>query len=80
MYVQSSRKMLFIFAVNSYSFLPFLLNLRHRLIELNVSLFYPIFYQKYLRKTITQVNVQAVKLNYIQHVCLQNVLIKQDNF
>ena len=34
------RKMLFILIVHSYSFLPFLYNLIHRLTELNVSLFY----------------------------------------
>ena len=38
--VQSVRKTLFILTVHSYSFLPFLYNLSHRLTELNVSLFY----------------------------------------
>ena len=28
----------------------------------------------------THVNVQAIKLNFIQRVCLQNYLIKQENF
>ena len=59
--------------MHSYSFLPFLYNFSHRLTELNVSLCY-------LIKLIYVVNVQAIKLDFIQQVCLQNFLIKQGNF
>ena len=74
--------MLFILTVHSYLFLPYLCNLSHRLTELNFSLFcliYLIFFQKYLTKQ-PHVNVKAIKLSFIQQVCLQNLLIKEDDF
>ena len=40
LYIQSTKKMLFIITVHFYLFLPFLNNLSHRITELNVSLFY----------------------------------------
>ena len=39
LYIQAPRKMLFILNVHSYSFLPFLYKLSHKLTELNVSFF-----------------------------------------
>ena len=33
-----------------------------------------------MKTTTPHVNVQASKLNFIRQVCLQNVLMKQDNF
>ena len=70
--------MLFILAVQSYLFIPFLYNLSHRLTEFNVSLFYRI--ELIFFKNNVYVDVQAVKLNFIQQLYLQNILIKQDNF
>ena len=76
--------MLFILTIHSYSFLPLLYNLSQGLAELNVSLFLS---QKtwFSLRTFNEdnhmlVNVQAIKWNFIQQVCLQNFLIKQDNF
>ena len=77
--------MLFILNVHYYSFLPFLYNLSHRLTEWNVSLFYLIklIFFKNISWRQPHVNVQAIqaiKSNFMQQVCLQNFLIKQDNF
>ena len=73
--------MLFILTVHSYSFLPYLYNLSHRLMELNVSLLYLIklIFFIYLMKATT-CECKRIQLNFIRRVCLQNFLIKQDNF
>ena len=75
-------KMFFILTVHSYSSLPYLYNLSYRLAELNVSLVYLIklISLKIFNEDKPHVNVKAIKLNFIQQVCLQNFLIKQDNF
>ena len=54
LHIQSPRKMLFILTVHSYSFLPFLYNLSHKLTELPHKLPHNTdFLQKYLMKTTT---------------------------
>ena len=74
-------KMPFVLTVHSYAFLPYYLS--QRLTELNVSLFYyliTLIFFKNIQWRQPQVNVKAIKLNFIQQVCLQNFLIEQDNF
>ena len=80
--IQSPSKMLFILTAHSYSFLPFLYNLSHRLTALNVYLFYLIklIFFKNISLRQTHVNVQAIILNFFQQDFLQNLLIKQGFF
>ena len=54
LYIQSPRKIFFILTVHSFSFLPYLHNLSHKLTELNVALLLchkTDFLQKHLMKT-----------------------------
>ena len=74
--------MLLILTAHSYPFLAFLYNLSQRLTELNIYLFYLIklIFLKNIEVRQTHVNVQAIKLNFIQQDFLQNFLIKQEFF